>query len=68
MSQKNRDDYLNYTKPGEFVFLEVPCEKCKYEVTDPKNCRKYPQDKPMGVRLAEENCPEFKEKKKQVTK
>ncbi|MGA8943605.1 MAG: hypothetical protein WB502_12965 [Thermoactinomyces sp.] len=68
MSQRNRDDYFNYTKPGEFVFLEVPCEKCKYEMTDPEICKKYPQGKPMGVRRAEEDCPEFEEKKERKWK
>ena len=69
MSQRNRDDYFNYTKPGEFEFLEIPCEKCKYnQLKSPEVCKKYPTGKPIRVLSAEEDCPEFKEAKAGVWK
>lgn len=66
MNRIKRDDYLSYTKLGEFKFLEIPCEKCKHKLANPEVCNKYPDGKPIGVLSAEEECPNFKQKKKSL--
>lgn len=62
MNRRKRDDYFNYTKPGEIEILEIQCERCKHKLANPKVCTKYPDGKPIGVLRAEEECPKFEKK------